>query len=323
MQELVTLTGIARLASQGVLLAEKRRVEYRSLPTRKFLNRCQSARVPFNWTINPYRGCEYGCKYCYARFTHEFMELREPDSFETEIYAKDWDLEAFRRELRSLKEGDVIGLGTGTDPYQPAERRFGLTRRVLEAFVGVQGISIFVTTKSDLVARDALILHELSKHNEVRVTASVTTMNRKLARLIEPFAPRPDLRMKAVAELRLANVAAGVIASPVLPLMTDSEENLESVARCAKEAGADQFGANVLFLKPCVQKVFFPFLESKFPQYLSRYRRGYASDAFLKGAYPERIRKRVEDIRQRIGIGRRDLERTNPPQPPQSQLLLF
>jgi DNA repair photolyase len=323
LQELVRLTGIARLASEGSLLAEKQRVEYRSLPTRKFLNRCASGRVPFNWTINPYRGCEYGCKYCYARFTHEFMELREPGSFETEIYAKDWDQDAFRRELRSLREGDVIGLGTGTDPYQPAERRFGLTRKVLEALIGVQGISIFVTTKSDLVARDAPLLHELGKRNEVRVTSSVTTMNRNLARLIEPFAPRPDLRIKAVAELRLANVAAGVIASPVLPLMTDSEDNLERVARCAKDAGADQFGANVLFLKPCAQKVFFPFLEAKFPQYFSRYCRGYASQAYLKGAYPERIRKRVEEIRQRVGIGRRDLERTNPPQPPQSQLLLF
>jgi DNA repair photolyase len=323
LQQLVRLTGIARLASEGSLLAEKRLVEYRSLPTRNFLNRCDSGRVPFNWTINPYRGCEYGCKYCYARFTHEFMELRDPASFETEIYAKDWDYEAFRRELRSLKEGDVIGLGTGTDPYQPAERRFGLTRKILEALIGVRGISIYITTKSDLVARDAQLFHELSKRNEVRVTASVTTMNRRLARLIEPLAPRPDLRIGAVAELRSAHVSAGVIASPVLPLMTDSEENLESVARCAKSAGADQFGANVLFLKPCAQKVFFPFLESKFPQYLSRYRRGYAAQAYLKGAYPERIRKRVEDIRQRVGIGRRDLERTNPPRPPQSQLLLF
>lgn len=323
MHELVTLTGIARLASEGQLLVEKRHVEYRSLPTRKFLNRCQSGRVPFNWTINPYRGCEYGCKYCYARFTHEFMELREPGSFETEIYAKDWDRESFRQELHSLKEGDVIGLGTGTDPYQPAERRFGLTRRVLEALIGVRGISLFITTKSDLVARDASLLHELSEHNEVRVTESVTTMNRRLARLIEPMAPRPDLRLKAVSQLRLANVSAGVIASPVLPLITDSEDNLERVARSAKEAGADQFGANVLFLKPCAQKVFFPFLESKFPQYLSRYRKGYESQAYLRGSYPERIRKRVEDIRERVGIGRRDLQRTNPPQPPQSQLLLF
>ncbi|MBV8863869.1 MAG: radical SAM protein, partial [Acidobacteriaceae bacterium] len=140
MQEFVRLKGIAKLASEGSLLTEKRNVEYRSLPTRKWLNRCDSKRVPFEWTINPYRGCEYGCKYCYARFTHEFLERREPDAFETEIYAKEWDRASFLKELRSLKPGQVVGIGTGTDPYQPAERKFNLTRQVLEAMVGIGGI---------------------------------------------------------------------------------------------------------------------------------------------------------------------------------------
>ncbi len=142
-----------------------------------------------------------------------------------------------------------MGIGTATDPYQPAERKFHLTRQVLEAMTGVQGISIFITTKSDLVARDAALLRDLGNNNEVRVTLTVTSMDCELARLTEPFAPRPDLRMKAVAELVRAGVHAGVIASPVLPLITDSEENLEKVAQAAKDAGADQFGANVLFLK--------------------------------------------------------------------------
>src|ERR1700761_9116844 len=130
MQQLVRLVGIARLASEGATLAEKSRVEYRTLPTRKWLNRCDSERVPFHWTINPYRGCEYGCKYCYARFTHEFLERREGEAFETEIYAKDWDPVAFREELNSIKPGHIIGIGTATDPYQPAERTFRRTRQV-------------------------------------------------------------------------------------------------------------------------------------------------------------------------------------------------
>ena len=142
------LVGIARLASFGNLLEEKQRVDYRSLPTRRWLNRCHSRRVPFNWTINPYRGCEYGCRYCYARFTHEFLDLIDPQAFETEIYAKDWDLASFRKELRQLKPGDSIGIGTATDPYQPAERRFGRTRQVLQALAGTSGLSLFVTTKS-------------------------------------------------------------------------------------------------------------------------------------------------------------------------------
>jgi DNA repair photolyase len=128
MEQLIPLLGIARLAAEGHLVAEKRRVEYRTLPTRKWLNRCDSQRVPFQWSINPYRGCEYGCKYCYARFTHEFLERRNPNAFETEIDAKDWDLTSFCGELRSVRPGQIIGIGTATDPYQPAERQFGRTR---------------------------------------------------------------------------------------------------------------------------------------------------------------------------------------------------
>ncbi|MDQ2842715.1 MAG: radical SAM protein [Acidobacteriota bacterium] len=320
MEQLVKLVGIARLASEGSLLAEKRRVEYRTLPTRKWLNRCDSRRVPFHWTINPYRGCEYGCKYCYARFTHEFLERLALDAFETEIYAKDWDAEEFRRELKAVKPGQVIGLGTATDPYQPAERRFGLTQTVLNALLGMEGISLFITTKSDLAARDAAILCKLAEVNEVRVTVTVTTMDRELARLLEPLAPRPDLRLEAVRELAHAGVPTGVIASPVLPLLTDTESSLESVARAAKAAGAGQFGAHVLFLKRSVQRVFFPFLEANFPQYLRHYRSGYAAGAYLKGSYPEKIRERVASIRERVGIAKRDLERSAPPR---SQMLLF
>jgi DNA repair photolyase len=323
MQQLVPLVGIARLASEGTLIEEKRRVEYHSLPTRRWLNRCQSERVPFDWTINPYRGCEYGCKYCYARFTHEFMERRELTAFETEIYAKDWNASSFREELRSTKPRQVIGIGTATDPYQPAERRFGLTRLVLTELLAVEGLSIFVTTKSNLVARDKDLLKKLSERNEVGVTVTVTTMDRDLARLTEPYAPRPDLRMRAVAELAQAGVAVGVIANPVLPVITDSEENLESVALAAKAAGAKEFGANVLFLQPSAQRVFFPFLADQFPQHVRRYEKSFQSGAYLRGAYPERIAKLVDEVRRRVSIPRRDRQNFVPDPPPQSQMLLF
>jgi DNA repair photolyase len=323
MEQLVRLVGIARLAAEGALLSEKRRVEYRTLPTRKWLNRCDSKRVPFDWSINPYRGCEYGCKYCYARYTHEFMELRDSEAFETEIYAKDWDAAAFRNELRSVKPGHIIGIGTATDPYQPAERSFRRTRAVFEELLAVRGASIFITTKSNLVPRDIDLLQQLREHNDVSVTFSVTTMNRELARLTEPFAPRPDLRIDAVARLSEAGISAAVIANPVLPLITDTEENLEAVARAAKLAGARQFGANVLFLKPCSQRVFFPFLAEKFPQYLRRYEASYSAGAYLKGRYPERIREMVSQIRERVGIPARDMASVVPPPAPDAQMLLF
>lgn len=323
MQQLVKLVGIARLASEGTVLTEKRRVEYRTLPTRKWLNRCHSQRVPFDWSINPYRGCEYGCKYCYARFTHEFLERRDPQLFEREIYAKDWDAAAFREELKAVKSGHIVGIGTATDPYQPAERKFLLTRQVLEALVNIEGVSLFITTKSNLVSRDADVLVQLARRNEVRVTVTVTTMDCELARLAEPFAPRPDLRMKAVSDLTAAGVRVGVIANPVLPLITDSEENLETVAKAAKAAGADQFGAHVLFLQPAAQRVFFPFLAERFPQHLKRYRVSFAQGAYLKGSYPERIQSLVNGIRQRVGIERRDMDRTVLPKAAGAQLLLF
>ena len=323
MEQLVRLVGIARLASEGAVLAEKRRVEYRTLPTRKWLNRCDSRRVPFHWSINPYRGCEYGCKYCYARFTHEFLERRDSAAFETEIYAKDWDAAAFKDELKSVRPGQIIGIGTATDPYQPAERKFGRTRAVLQALSGTSGTSIFITTKSNLVARDIPLLKRLAEHNEVAVTLTVTTMNSELARMLEPYAPRPALRMEAVASLTAAGISAGVIANPVMPLITDTEENLEAVAKAAKLAGAHQFGANVLFLQPSAQRVFFPFLAEKFPKHLARYEASFRRGAYLRGAYPERIRTLVKGIRDRVGIPSRDMEHVALPEFAGTQMMLF
>jgi DNA repair photolyase len=317
------LVGIARLAASGDVLEEKRRVEYRTLPTRKWLNRCDSRRVPFHWTINPYRGCEFGCKYCYARYTHEFMERWEPEAFETEIYAKDWSAHSFAGELYAVKPGHVIGIGTATDPYQPAERRFGRTREVLEALRAVRAAGICITTKSNLVARDAVPLRKLAESHGVHVTLTVTTLDRDLARLIEPFAPRPDLRLEAVHELSAAGVPVGVIASPVLPFLTDSEQNLAYVARAAKAAGADHFGASVLFLKPCAQRVFFPFLTEKFPELLRRYEQMFSDRAYLGDEYSRRIRELTARVRQCAGIPARDLLRIRPPRPPEAQMSLF
>jgi DNA repair photolyase len=187
---------------------------------------------------------------------------------------------------------------------------YGLTRQVLDAMRYRRGISIFITTKSNLVVRDIDVLKRLSEHNEVHVTLTVTTMDRRLARLTEPYAPRPDLRMEAVRKLSAAGIGAGVIASPVLPGITDSEENLESVAKAARGAGADQFGARVLFLMPSAQRVFFPFVAKHFPELMKRYERSYEHGAYLKGKYPERIHDIVERIRDRVGIRSRDLART-------------
>ncbi|HXR76106.1 MAG TPA: radical SAM protein [Bryobacteraceae bacterium] len=316
------LVGIAKLATEGHVLTSKSRVEYRTLPTRRLLNRCDSHRVPFDWTINPYRGCEYGCKYCYARYTHEFMERWHPEAFETEIYTKDWDEAAFRRELRSVRRGQSIALGTATDPYQPAERRYERSRRILEVLATVSDRRVYLTTKSDLCARDIDLWQKVAERNHVAIAITVTTTDAALARLMEPYAPRPDLRLAAVAKFAEAGIRVGVIASPVLPMITDSASSLDAIGAAAKRAGAVTFSANVLFLKPCSQRVFFPFLEQQFPHLFARYKANYEHEAFINGPYPDRIRQLVKQIRERYGLFARDAGEA--PAPSESeQLTLF
>src|SRR5581483_5906591 len=148
------LVGIARLASYGESLREGHDVEYFALPSRSILNRCTAARMPFTWTINPYRGCEFACKYCYARYTHEFMEMRDGFDFERKIYVKEHAAALLRQELPQVKAGQPIAIGTATDPYQPAERRYQLTRAILEEMSLHRGLDIGIVTKSHLVLRD-------------------------------------------------------------------------------------------------------------------------------------------------------------------------
>jgi len=144
------LVGIAKRAVESPRLASKRRVEYFSLTSNSILNRCLNPRLPFNWTINPYRGCEFGCKYCYARYTHEFMGLENPQEFEEKIYSKDRAAEILATELRQ-DPGGAIAIGTATDPYQPAERLYKTTRSILETLAEFRGLRLSITTKSDLV----------------------------------------------------------------------------------------------------------------------------------------------------------------------------
>src|SRR5499425_830139 len=145
------LVGIARLAAEGESLRQGHAVEYFSLPARSLLNRCSTARMPFTWTINPYRGCEFACKYCYARYTHEFMEMRDGIEFEQKIYAKQHAAELLRQELRRVKSGEDIAIGTATDPYQPIERKLGVTRAILEELARHSGLELGIVTKSAMV----------------------------------------------------------------------------------------------------------------------------------------------------------------------------
>jgi DNA repair photolyase len=322
------LVGIARLASQGESLREGHAVEYFTLPVRSLLNRCTGVRMPFTWTINPYRGCEFACKYCYARYTHEFMELKDGVDFEQKIFVKQHAADLLRQELHHVKPGEEIAIGTATDPYQPAERRFEVTRAILDEFARHRGFEIGIVTKSNLILRDIDVLQQIAKNNRLAVNITITTLNVDLARILEPRAPRPDLRLEAMQKLNQAGVSAGVICAPVLPGITDSPRDLEALVRATAKSGGKYIHANSLFLKPCSAAVFLPFLEKQFPQLVESYRLRYKDRAFLPASYRKPLSQLMTRLRQKYGIpsdyDRYD-PRTRPPVEvgPGAQMKLF
>ena len=299
----IPLVGIARMAAQSPLVRERAEVEYYCLAARSTLNRESSGRMPFAWTINPYRGCEFGCHYCYARYTHEFMEMWDSRDFERKIYAKTDAPERLRAELRQGRDkGQPIALGTATDPYQPAERQFAITRRILEVFAEFRGLDLSITTKSVLILRDVELLQSLAARHRFSVHMTVTTCNERLARQLEPKAPAPAQRLDAVRKLAQAGIRVGVNAMPVLPGLNDAPRMLEALAAQAAHAGASFLYGNILFLMPSAMKQFMPFLEREFPHLVKRYRKLYARSAYLRGEYPEKITHLLAELRVRYGL---------------------
>ena len=297
------LAGIARLAAESPRVHERAEVEYFALPCRSTLNRESSGRMPFAWTVNPYRGCEVGCKYCYARYTHEFMEMCDGKDFERKIYAKVGSPELLRAELRQAKDkGLPIAVGTATDPYQPVENQFEITKRMLEVFADFEGLEFSITTKSVLILRDLELLRLVNVRHRFSVHMTVTTTDERLARLLEPKAPPPAKRLEAVKQLSEAGICVGVNAMPILPGLNDSDKCLDALVRAASEAGAKFLYGSILFLTPSATKQFMPFLEEEFPRLVKQYRKLYAHSAYLNGDYKARMTKLLAELRARYGL---------------------
>src|ERR1700752_4473856 len=228
------LVGIARLAAEAPAADTKRKSlekpEYFFLPVKSILNKCDSARVPFDWTINPYRGCEFACKYCYARYTHEYMEI-DGGEFERKIFVKQGAAGVLRHDVdrkysyaskaSGYTKAEHIAIGTATDPYQPAEREYGVTRACLEELAKREGLSVSIITKSNQIVRDIDLFQKIAAKSELSLNITITTLRSRLARLLEPRAPRPDLRLAAVRQLQEAGLRVGVSASPIVPGITD------------------------------------------------------------------------------------------------------
>jgi DNA repair photolyase len=261
------------------------------------------------WSLNPYIGCEFGCAYCYARDTHRWtleragVDPSEPRSFERNILVKTNLVPVLIRGLDPARlAGHTLAIGTATDPYQPAERRFQLTRRTLDALLAYRGFKIGITTKSPLVARDIDLLVRLGERHDVRVNMSVATLDSRLARRLEARTAVPAARLRAVRRLAGAGVRAGLFVMPVVPCITDGRAQLDALLAAAKEAGASFVAWSALRLGPAARRHFLPHLAREFPGLVARYERHYGRGDKADRAYCEALDRRFERLRLKHGF---------------------
>jgi DNA repair photolyase len=249
------------------------------------LNRVPPAsRVPFEWTVNPYRGCAHACVYCFARPTHEYLDLGAGRDFEREIVVKVNVPEVLRAELaRPSWRGQHVAMGTNTDPYQWVEGRYELMRGIWAALRDAAN-PCSILTKSPLLLRDVDLLQEVAARTQVSACLSVPTLDEKAWRATEPHTPHPRARLEAVAELNRAGIPTGILIAPLMPGINDSPEQVERIVALATEAGAVHIGGNTLFLRGSVKDVFFAWLREHRPELLERYEKLYARGAYLPAA---------------------------------------
>ena len=302
-----------------ILDQRARGTRFIELSVKSVLNTPASTHMGF-WSINPYVGCEFGCMYCYARDTHKWVverlegkqtaplprrptALPPEEAFEKEILVKSEVADVLARTLNPARlAGQSLVIGTATDPYQPAERRFRLTHRILEVLTSYHGLSIEIITKSPLVTRDLEVLQRLSRHNEVNVNISLATADARLARRLELRSPVPAARLRALRRLTAGGIHAGLIVAPIIPGITDDWAGLARLLEAAREAGARYVIGSALRLGPAARHRFLPFLQREFPQLYERYRRHYAKSDASSRSYQEALTRRLNALRQAFGF---------------------
>ena len=291
------------------------RTEYSEITVKSALNRVQH--MGFNWSLNPYQGCVHSCVYCFAR-AHAKLADRDPGAgFSARIGVKINAPALLRQELsrRSWKR-EMVAFGTATDPYQPIEGTYRLTRRCLEALRDYR-TPIGLITKGTMVIRDLDLLVELSERAKATVTFSVPTVDREIWSKTEPGTPPPDKRLKVLKALVEAGIEAGVGMAPILPGLSDSAEQLKATVGAAAAAGACYVWCNVVYLKPGTKEHFMDFLERDFPQLVQRYRELFPGGAaYLSSGVKSPILETVAELKRREGVGDRRAWRAQPPAEP-------
>jgi DNA repair photolyase len=285
------------------VLRERGGVRYHDLQARALLGRCASPRVPFDWTANPFRGCAMGCRYCYATYTHGYLGRDGGSEFHSVVYVKTGGERETRRRLASAaRRGELVALGTATDPYQPAESASRATRRLLEMAADLRGLRLTVTTKGPLVLRDLDLLRRLHARGTLSVAVSLVSPDPDLLRRVEPWAPPPEVRLEILRRLAAEGLDAGLAIAPILPGLTDAEADIEALVRAAAAAGVRRVSWQILFLRSPTREKYLEWLGREFPGLRPAYERAYAGRSRLGGAYAGRVRTTVERARTRHGL---------------------
>jgi len=303
------------------VIGQQKDIRYYSSFAKNVLNGPEVTGMGF-WSINPYVGCAFGCAYCYARYAHRYVMERAADSdrmenalhaqyeqmppwlaFERNIFVKQNAPDVLARTLRhgsdkhlALLKGETIVIGTATDPYQPAERRFRVTRRILEVLADHPGLKVSIISKSPLITRDIDLLSRINRISELHIHLSLITLRRELARRLEPRSPTPESRVRALARLREAGIDAGINCMPVLPGITDNPSDLEELVKRVSEAGATYVGACALRLRASARERYLPFIEKEFPHLADRYRNTYARSHSAGEKYREGLAQFFDTI---------------------------
>ncbi|MFF4694204.1 Rv2578c family radical SAM protein [Streptomyces chattanoogensis] len=292
------------VVSRTIDTPEFRGITFHEVRARSIVNRVPGAsRMPFEWTVNPYRGCSHACVYCFARKTHTYLDLDTGLDFDSQIVVKVNAPELLRRELTARRwHGDHIAMGTNVDCYQRAEGRYGLMPGIIAALRD-HANPFSILTKGTLILRDLDLLRQAAEVTDVGISVSVGFLDRELWRTVEPGTPAPERRLDVVRTLTAHGIPCGVLMAPVIPFLGDAPEQLRATVRAIAEAGAGSVTPLVLHLRPGAREWFMAWLGHHHPHLVRRYERMYAGGSYAPTWYQRRITRQVHELAREYGIG--------------------
>ena len=261
-----------------------------------------ASRVPFRWTVNPYRGCTHSCHYCFARAFHTYLDLGVGEDFSSKIVVKTNVVEVLRRELAARTwSGETIAMGTATDPYQHCEGRYKLMRGIVRALADFEN-PLSILTKSTMILRDLDLFVQLNDAAELSVAMSVGTLDEGIRRVVEPGTPPPRRRLEILGRFAAAGIRTSVLVAPILPGLTDDDEHLDEVLAAAADAGVGHAAPIVLHVRPSIREHFMPWLARTYPRLVPRYAELYANRSYAPKRYQQEVAERFARLRLRHGL---------------------